>query len=346
MTGLRVLVDVTHPAHVHLFRHAISDLRADGHTVRVTSREKDVTTDILDAYDIPHTVLSHQATGRGGLVREWVPRALRSLRVARSFRPDVVLSRLNPVAAHVSNALGVPNVVFHDTEVSGALDRVTIPFAHTVCTPLEYAKDLGDAHVRYAGFHELAYLHPARFTPRRDRLREHGVRPDEPYAVVRLVDMNAHHDRGHDGFTTETVQALCEDLGAHGSVFVTSEAGLPDDLAAYALPVPPDAIHDLLAFADVYVGDSGTMATEAGVLGTPSVRFDPLDAPMGNFDALTGYGLVESTTDPETAVETALALAADSDATDRWRQRRQRLLAEKIDVTAFITNVVENVGRD
>jgi len=346
MTGLRVLVDVTHPAHVHLFRHAIEALESAGHEVRVTSREKDVTTDLLDAHDIPHTVLSQRTTGRGGVLREWIPRALRLLRVARSFRPDVVVSRLNPAATHVANAIDVPSVVFHDTEVAGVVDRVTTPFAHTVCTPLEYGADFGGAHVRYAGFHELAYLHPARFTPQRERLREHGVRPDEPYAVVRLVDMNAHHDRGHDGFDPDTVRELCGDLSKHGSVFVTSEGGLPTDLAPYELPVPPEAVHDLLAFADVYVGDSATMATEAGVLGTPSVRFDAFGASMGNFDALADYGLVESTTDASEAAEAAVALAADPDAGDRWRRRRQQLLAEKIDVTAFVTDVVENAGRD
>ena len=109
---MRLLVDVTHPAHVHLFKNAIEAFRDEGAAVRVASREKDVTTRLLDAYGIPHTVLSKKT---GSVPREWVGRELRLLRLARNFGPDVVLSRLNPAAAHVSRLLSVPNVVFERT---------------------------------------------------------------------------------------------------------------------------------------------------------------------------------------------------------------------------------------
>ena len=338
---MRLLVDVTHPAHVHLFKNAIEAFRDEGAAVRVASREKDVTTRLLDAYGIPHTVLSKKT---GSVPREWVGRELRLLRLARNFGPDVVLSRLNPAAAHVSRLLSVPNVVFHDNEVAGVVERVTAPFASVVATPTVYRGDFGDKHVRYRGFHELAYLHPARFTPDPEPLRRAGVDPDAPYAVVRLVDMTAHHDRGHDGFDTDTLGRLVSELTERCDVYVTAEDGLPAELASYATPVPPEAMHDLLAFADLYVGDSGTMAAESAVLGTPTVRFDPLGASLGNFDALTEYGLVDSNTDAEDAVEAALALADDSDADETWRRRRRDLLAENIDVTGFMTELVAEVA--
>jgi predicted glycosyltransferase len=86
------------------------------------------------------------------------------------------------------------------------------------------------------------------------------------------------------------------------------------------------------------------MATEAGVLGTPAVRYDPHDAAMGNFAALADYGLVESTASEAAAVERAVELARDSDAGDRWRRRRRALLADKIDVTAFQVALAEEVA--
>jgi len=341
---MRLLVDVTHPAHVHLFRNAIAVLRRRGHEVRVVAREKDVTLDLLSAYGVAHTSLSRSRSGATGTVREWVGRAGRLLRVARSFEPDVVLSRLNPAAAYVSVALGAPNVVFHDTEVAGLLDRVTLPAAAVVATPRAFDRDLPATHVRYRGFHELAYLHPARFEPDGDRLRANGVDPDEPYSVVRLVAMDAHHDRGNEGFPPETVRRLVDELGGHGAVYVTSEAPLPDDLALHAAPVPVDAMHDLLAFADCYVGDSSTMATEAAVLGTPSVRYNPLDREMGNFEQLGEAGLVRSHRDPGSAADAAIELAADPDAEKRWQRRRRGLLAENIDVTAYVTELVTEVA--
>lgn len=341
---MRVLVDVSHPAHVHLFRNAVAAFRERGHSVCIVSRRKDVTTDLLDAHDIPHTPISRKRQGVTGLPREWVGRGLRLLRIARTFSPDVVLSRLNPAAAHVSRLLGVPNVVFHDTEVAGLVDRITTPSAAVVCTPVEFDGDLGAAHLRYAGFHELAYLHPARFTPDPDPLRAAGVDPDEPYSVLRLVGMDAHHDAGVDGLSLPAVRRLVDGLSEYGAVHVTSEGPLPEDLRSYETPVPPAAMHHLLAFADVYAGDSSTMATEAAVLGTPAVRYDPLESEMGNFAALSAYGLVASTHDEDAAVETALALADDDGVGGRWRRRRRRLLAEKVDVTAFMTELVTEVA--
>ncbi len=341
---MRVLVDVTHPAHVHLFRHAIAVFRERGHTVRVASRAKDVTTALLDAFGVDHTVLSRKRAGATGVLREWTGRGARLVRLARSFDPDVVLSRLNPASAHVASALGVPNVVFHDTEVAGLLDRVTLPFAEVVATPAAFDRKLPTQHVRYQGFHELAYLHPARFTPDPSRLRDAGVDPDAPYAVVRLVAMDAHHDRGTDGFSANALDALVNGLTEHGDVYVSSEGDLPARLADQAAPVPADAMHDLLAFADMYVGDSGTMAAEAGVLGTPTVRYNVLDREMGNFESLADYGLVASTMNEREAVDTALSLAADDDADRRWRHRRRNLLADNVDVTAFVVELTEEVA--
>ncbi|MFC7137885.1 DUF354 domain-containing protein [Halobaculum litoreum] len=341
---MRVLVDVSHPAHVHLFRNAIAELDERGHETRVVSREKDVTTDLLDAYGIDHTPLSSKAPGAAGAAREWTGRGARLLRFASDFDPDVTLSRLNPTAAYVSRLVGAPNVVFHDTEQAGLLDRVTTPFASVVCTPAEFARDVGDHQLRYQGYHELAYLHPARFDPDPVRLSDAGVDPDEPFAVVRLVEWSAHHDDGTAGFSPDGVRELVDRLGEHGAVYITSEASLPADLAEHAAPVAPDAMHDLLAFADLYVGDSGTMATEAALLATPTVRFDPYDSSMGNFETLAERGLVESVADEREAVDRATTLAADPEASARWRRRRRRLLAEKVDVTAFMVELAEEVG--
>ena len=341
---MHALVDVTHPAHVHLFRNTVTALEERGHEVSVSSREKDVTTELLDAYGIEHTSLSRKRTGSLALPREWVGRELRLLRYMRATSPDVVLSHLNPAAAHVSRALGVPNVVFHDTEVAGLVERFTAPFAEVVCTPAEFDRDVAGRQLRYEGFHELAYLHPARFEPDPAPLYRAGIDPESSFSVVRLVAMDAHHDVGSDGFSREDVYDLVEGLSEHGDVYVTGESELPEELAAYEAPVPPEAMLDLLSFADLYVGDSGTMATEAGLLGTPAVRYNPLDSEMGVFDELAEYGIVTSTMDSGEAVETAVSLAADPEAGARWRRRRRELLAEKIDVTALAVELAEEVA--
>jgi len=342
--SLRVLFELTHPAHVHLFRHAVRELVDEGATVGVTSREKDVTTDLLDAYGLPHTVLSRRGEGRGSLLREWGVRAQRLLRAARRFDPDVIVSRLNPASPHVATLVGARSVVFHDTELAGALARVSLPFADVVCTPERFERRYGDRQVSYPGYHELAYLHPARFEPDPDRLRRAGVDPEEPYAVVRLVSNTAHHDVGTEGLSTDVGEAVVERLAERGAVHVTSERPLDPALERYRTTVPAEAIHDLLAYADLFVGDSATMATEAGVLGTPSLRYSPHEGTMSNFDELEHeYGLVTTVRDADRLP------GAVSDLLDRpalaatWERRRDRLLADKVDVTDVIVSVTRGV---
>lgn len=337
----RILFDVTHPAHVHLFRPAIREFVARGHVVGITSREKDVTTDLLSAYGLPHTPLSIQGKGPLGLVTEWLTREVRLLRVARTFDPDVIVSRLNPAVAHVSRVLGCRSVVFHDTELAGGLARVTLPFVDVVCTPERFDGSYPGRQVRYEGYHELAYLHPTRFTPDADRLAALGIDVDEPYAVVRLVSGEAHHDIGVDGLSGGLLRTVIDRLEARGDVYLTSEGELPPDLEPYRTQVPPDVVHDLLAFADVYVGDSGTMAAEAAVLGTPAVRFAPFERLLSNFVELeTTYGLVRSASDGEGLLAALSDVLATPDLAATWERRRDRMLADKIDVTTFVVDTV------
>jgi len=50
--NLRVIVDIGHPAHVHLFKNMIWTLRDKGHEVMITAKEKDIALNLLDAYDL------------------------------------------------------------------------------------------------------------------------------------------------------------------------------------------------------------------------------------------------------------------------------------------------------
>jgi predicted glycosyltransferase len=344
---MNFLFDITHPAHVHLFRNAMNQLRAAGHRVLVTSREKDLTNDLLDVYGFEYRSLSAKGGHKLSLLVEWTRRELGLLRVARRFGPDAIVSRLNPPAAHAASVFRCPSVVFDDSEAARLAARLTHPFADLICTPAAYTRDLGPKQRRYDGFHELAYLHPDWFEPDPEPLVAHGVAVDEPYFVLRFVSWGAHHDVGKRGFTDAVKRDLVGRLSDRGEVYITSERALPDDLERYRLPVPPQHVHDLLYYADLYVGDSQTMATEAGVLGTPAVRANSFSGEndMGNFRALEEeYGLIRSTDNPERALALAEELA-DADTKSEWHRKRERLCEEKIDVTRYIVDTVTEAAR-
>lgn len=344
----RILVDVTHPAHVHLFRHAIEELARRGHAVAVTSREKDCTTELLDAYGIDHAVLSHCGDRPVELVSEWLARDVRTVRFARSFEPDVVLNRLSPTAVHAAAMVGAGCVVFHDHEETNRLAHALAPFVDRLCTPETFETDFGSSHRRHPGVQELAYLHPRRFSPDPDRLRDHGVDPDEPYSVLRFVSMGAHHDVGRRGLSAGAKRRLVSELSTHGPVYVSAEGPIPRGLEATPVPVPKSEIHHLLSAARLMVTDSNTMATEAALLGTPVVRsgsYADSDA-FSNFRALERAGLVESIPDEARTISRAISLIEDDRAPARWERRRAAYLDGAIDLTEYIVGTVLEVAGD
>ncbi len=343
---MRVMVAVQHPAHVHFYRHAIDELRSAGHTVRVVARAKDVATELLASHGIDHEELARAGRTLPGLALGQLQYEARLLARARSFRPDVLTAIGGLSVAHVGWLLDVPSVVFIDNE-GVASTRATTPFADVVCTPRGIRDDYGDGHRRYDGYHELAYLHPDRFQPDPDRLRAFGVDPDERYFVCRFVGWGAHHDVGESGLSREGTTALVESLDERGEVYITTEGPLPDRFERHRLPVPADLVHDLLAGADLYAGDSQTMATEAAVLGTPAVRSNSFAAgtDMSNFVNLeTRYGLLYSRGDERAALRLVERLADDPDTDERWAERRERLLADTVDVTSYVVATLCEVG--
>jgi predicted glycosyltransferase len=340
---LRVLFDINHPAHVHLFKNVIWKLKARGHEIAVTSRKKEITTTLLDEYNIDHTVLSFVGDSLFGLATEFLRKEIKLYQVAKKFQPDIYLG-CNPAIAHVSAVLGGTCLMFHDSEPTPVREMLFRPFADLILTPEGFENDLGKKQLRYPGYHELAYLHPNRFEFDKENLVNYGINPEERYFVLRFIAWGAHHDAGESGLSHETKHKLVSELSEHGTVYITSEDKLPSKFEEYRLPVPPHLMHDLLSGANMYIGDSQTMATEAAVLGTPAIRCNSFagDNDMSNFNELeSNYGLLYSTPHESIALKYVKELLTTSNLQDEWQQRRSKLLEDKSDVTEVIMSAIQ-----
>lgn len=343
---MRVFIDVGHPAHVHFFRHFVREMEQRGNQVLAGVREKEMALYLLEAYGI-HC----EKVGRygGGMLSKAVNLLVidaRMYRAARKFRPDLLMSVGSPNAAHVSALLRRPHIAFDDTEFSREQYRLYAPFTRVVCTPSCFKTDMGKKQLRYEGYHELAYLHPNYFKPQASVLDALGLKPGERCVVVRFVAWKASHDAGQHGFTDAAKMHLVAELQKHARVFITSEGPLPAGLNSYKLNLEPEKVHDLLSYASLYIGEGATMATEAAILGTPSVYVSSLAGKLGNHDELENkYGLLYAFTDPRKASEKALALISNAGSKEEHRQKRARLLADKIDVTRFMVDLALGQSR-
>jgi predicted glycosyltransferase len=339
---MRVLIDILHPAHVHFFRNFYSEMEGRGHSVCITARDKDRSVELLRAFDLPYQQISEQKSGVG-LAIEMAQRTPRLMNVMRSFRPDVMTGIMGPsiALAGVLRLPRVPSVVFYDTEFAVQTNRIVYPLAYSVCTPDCYQGRVPGRHHTYAGYHELAYLHPNRFRPDPAVLSEFGVNPGEAYSIVRFVSWQAVHDRKERGLTVKQKRHLVEVLQRRGRVLVSSEGPLPPELANLAVRGPVEKVHHLLAHARLVVGESATMSSEAAVLGVPAV-FIATTGRGYTDDEERRYGLVRHFTEDQydmalSAIEDILAAPSAA-----WAGARQRLLDEKIDVTGWMTDYFES----
>ncbi len=337
---MRVLFDIGHPAHVHLFRNVILCLEERGHRVLVAATEKEVATDLLKQYAIPFVSLAKPGQT---LVAKGIRLVISTLRLASivvRFAPDIFIA-VSPVrSAPLAWLFCRPCVGLDDTEHAKLARHLYMPFVSAILTPAWYQIELGNRHVRYRGFQELAYLHPNLFTPDEEVLRESSLSPGEFFSVVRFVNPTPSHDLGHSGFSHSARIRLVRKLAEHGRVIVSSESALPQELEHYRMLSRASAMHHLLAFAAVYAGDGGTMTTEAALLGTPSVFCGTVGPLVGNFRYLERqYGLVRCFVDDEEAIQCAVNLALDPSAKKEWRRRRNLLLEECINLTHALTRI-------
>ena len=340
---MRIFIDISHPAHVHMFKNMIWELENNGHEVKIAAKDRGIIFKLLDTYGFAYEKVGRDRNSLRSKAVGLVIREFKILKMVREFKPDISVG-MGPIPlAHVSKLINKPCISFTDTEHDRFERLLSDPFVTTICTPSCFKKDLGKKQVRFNGYNELAYLHPNYFKPDPCVLADLRLSKDDKFIIMRFVSWEASHDVGQRGLDLEAKQRFVKELEKHCRVFITSEAKPGKEFDKYRISISPEKLHYLLYYATLYVGEGATMATEAGILGTPSIYISSLAGTMGNFEELEKrYGLVYSFQDPNLALEKALQFLEDEKVKAKWQKKREKLLNEKIDVTKFMIDFIEN----
>jgi predicted glycosyltransferase len=336
---MNILIDIGHPAHVHLFKNFVWIMKKKGHKTLFTAREKEHTIYLLKKYGLEYRSLGRHYKSKPGKIWGLFKFNLKLLKEALKFKPDILMSHGSMYAAHVSLVQRKPHISLEDT---GNMEQIKIyrPFTEVILTPDVLEKNLGPKQIRYKGYHELCYLLPNYFNPDNSIYKLLGIEPEQKYCIFRFVSWRATHDKGQVGLTFEQKKRLIEQLSRYLKVFITSESDLPEEFSKYQIKIPPEKIHDALSFANLFIGEGATMASESGVLGTPSIYVNSI-VTYNNEDQ-EKYGLVFNFRDDPGVLGKALELLQIPDIKEEWKKRRKRMLADKIDVTAFLVWFIEN----
>jgi hypothetical protein len=340
---MKYIIEIGHPAHVHHFKYLYWELKQRGHDVLIIARDKECVVELLKSYRMNFSLLGKTS---GNLLKKIISIFscdFKLLRISKKYKPDIFISRVSPASSHVSYLMKKPHICFADTETSRGFDWIATPFVDVFLTSISYKRNHGKKQIRYSGYHELAYLHPNRYTPNPEIYRRLHLSYGEKYAIIRFVSWSAHHDIGQKGFTIANKIRLVKELRKYLDVYISSEGDLPEELFQHRINIEPHYMHDSLYYAHLFIGESGTMASECAVLGTPAIFIN--NNRYGCIDDQASYGLLyqfgESEQDQIKAIKKAVELAKE-DNKKFYSERRDRMLKEKIDVTSFMVWFVEN----
>jgi predicted glycosyltransferase len=345
----KVLFDIGHPAHVHLFKNVIDGLRRNGHEVKITARKKEMTFKLLESYGLDYESRGLMYTGLFGKAVGMIKIDLKLLSIARSFQPDILIGVHNPYITHVGRLLGKPSIIFNDTENVKIASLLTYPFANAILTPSCFREHIeSKKHIKINGYKELAYLHPNNFYPDADVLKDINLDPDDKFTIVRFISWGASHDIGLQGMKKGTEVDFINELKNYGEVYISSEKELDKKLERYRLKINPAKMHSLLHYAQMYIGEGGTMTTEAAVLGTPAIHIEstPEGVPTGNFcgnflELRDKYNLLYFFANQEDALKKAVQILKIPDSKRIWTEKRNKLIEDKIDVAKWMIDFVE-----
>lgn len=340
---MKYFFELNHPKHYYQFKYIMQSLRELGHETIVLARDKDVLLNVLQEEQVPYIIFGKHRKNMWSKVIGTVGLMFNYIKIARRERPDVIVSKASWYGTATAKLLKIKSVIFPDSEVVAVTNKFVVPLCTKVVTPQPFKLNYGKKHCRMSGIFEDCYLSPAVFTPNPETITRYKLK--QPYAILRFVGWYANHDVGNSGFNLDQKKRLVETLSKYVTVYISSEKPLPEDLAVYKLPTPASVIHDVLSYADLYIGDSQTMAAEAALVGTPAIRCNSFVGPndMSNFIMLQNtYGMLFNIANPDEAIAQAEELAKHSRKAE-WIQKREQYYTKTGDINADITKLLTNL---
>lgn len=338
---MKILIDIGHPAHVHYFRNFIKIMEDKGHKFFVSARDKEVTHSLLNHHQIEYV---SRGKGRNGLIGKLfylIEADYKLFKSAKKFKPDLFLSFGSAYAAHVSKLLGRPHIAFDDTEHAKFEHIMYVPFTKCILTPNSFKKDFGAKHIRFAGSMDMAYLHSKYYESNIRYLEELQLK-NKAYFLLRFVNWGASHDLGQSGFSVEGKEKIIKLLAQYGEVVISSEGNLPDEFRKYLYKGNPYQIHTLLQYATLFISESGSMATEAAILGTPSIMVNTSAKYFGVFEYISKFGNLFYFDDENQAIEKIEYLLGINNLKESSIQNAQEYIRHTINLTDFMVWFIEN----
>jgi uncharacterized protein len=338
-----------HPAQYLFLRETIRRLvRSENHQVTILIKTKDVLEELIraDGFSYTNILTRQRGVSKLAIALSFFNRLRLLVPIILRTKPDLLVGT-DATIAQLGKLFGINRItiVEDDYGVIKNLAKLTYPFTQTIlCPEICQVGKWNAKKVGYWGYMKLGYLHPVVFSP--DPSCCDTYRLPDRFALIRLARLTAYHDFGIRGMDSGLVQMVIDLLEANGlTVKISSEATIDAQFVSYLLEIDPLHMHHVLAQATLLVSDSQSMSVEAAMLGIPSVRYSDLAGRISVLEelehtyALT-YGVHAG--DREGLIARLRALISVPALRETFQQRRQLMLADKINVSDFLEWFLEN----
>lgn len=350
---MRILVALNHPAHYYVFKFTVIKLRQLGISVKYVIREKDVLEKLLISENVEYEKIVERRSRKENLfsivtggIFELIKQDINLFKLASQWKPDLMIGT-DIAITHVGSLFRIPSFVFNedDFEINQLFCKATYPFATKIISPnICSVGRFQKKKIGYNGFQKMAYLHPDYFKPDQQFVEEFLGTKDK-YFLIRMVSLTAGHDieGKHTGLNESIIDNLIKELKPKGRIFINSERPLNPKYEEYRLIIEPNKMHSLLAFASIFIGDSQTMCAEAGLLGTPFIRFNDFVGKIGYLNEIEnkyGLGFGITTNNQEMIIEKVRYILSLTDPKSIWKERTKVIFSDKIDVAQWYTDIL------
>jgi predicted glycosyltransferase len=345
---MKIAVFVNTQAEVHFYKNIVAALERDSNQVFVLARGYGGTIELLKELNIPFFLFSGSSDSKSGKITSVPHDVVNAFRYLKAKNIDLTTG-CGTYSTFTARLLKVPDITFNDAE--GTIDaeryamlKLTYEFTDVFVTPSSFKQELGSKHLKVESYKELAYLHPHYYTPDPSVFDLLGISKSHDYSVLRFNAFDCSNDLGVRGLTDTDKIALVKELSDYGAVFVSSECGVPEPLRDYVLNVPKRRIHDVLSYASLFITDTHSMATEAALLGTPTIRSNAFvgECDVGALIELEReFKLLFNLRTASEVRAKAVQLIKDPHTKEDWQKKRGRLLEGTLDMTALMVSLIE-----
>jgi uncharacterized protein len=256
-------------------------MRASGHEFIFTTREHPDTIPLAEALgEKPLVVGKYNPSTLSSRLEESAERIIEFARIFKNNKPDVAIAHQSVELCRVAFGLGIPIILTADTPHAYSVNRLTIPFAHTVVVsealPRSFtAQYCAQNVVSFRGVDEVAWIKSYKPT-------ETNI--ERPLILLRQVETRAAYAKDK----ADTAKTLSEQLSKFGKVHLVERYNSSGE--AFGIKTNFEDTANLVANADLVVSYGGTISREAALQGVPSIAVSEMaDTPVNTYLVKKGF---------------------------------------------------------